>query len=124
MTRGRGATTFDTVRAIGAALPGVEEGTAWGAPALKLHGTLLACMASHRSAEPGTLVLRLDVEQRDALIADAPAIYYLTPHYVDSACVLVRLARVDRAALADLLRASWRFVGATAPRRARRRPPR
>ena len=33
---------FDIVRKIGLALPGVEEGTAYGFPALKVRGKLLA----------------------------------------------------------------------------------
>ena len=37
--------SFDTVRKIGLALPGVEESTAYGAPALKVRGKLLACGA-------------------------------------------------------------------------------
>src|ERR1700751_3129677 len=51
----RSTTNFDTVRKIGLALPGVEESTAYGSPALKVHGKLLACVPSHRSAEPGSL---------------------------------------------------------------------
>jgi hypothetical protein len=43
---------FDSVRKIGLALPGVEESTAYGSPALKVRGKLLACVPSHRSAEP------------------------------------------------------------------------
>ena len=62
-------TDFDAVRKIGLALPGVEESTAYGSAALKLGGKLLACMASHRSAEPSTLVVRVNFEDRDALIA-------------------------------------------------------
>jgi hypothetical protein len=54
--------TFAAVREIAAELPDVEEGTAWGVPALKLRGKLLACMASHKSAEPNTLVVRLGFE--------------------------------------------------------------
>ena len=53
---------FDTVRKIGLALPGVEESTAYGSPALKVHGKLLACVPSHRSAEPGSLVVRSDFD--------------------------------------------------------------
>jgi hypothetical protein len=34
---------FDTVRNIGLALPGVEESTAYGNPALNVNGQLLAC---------------------------------------------------------------------------------
>jgi hypothetical protein len=36
--------SFDTVRKIGLALPEVEEGTAYGSPALKVRGSLLACV--------------------------------------------------------------------------------
>lgn len=112
--------TFDDVRTIAAALPGVEEGKAWGVPALKLRGTMVACMAAHKSAEPNTLVVRLPFDQRDAIIADAPQTYYLKPHYEAYASVLVRLSRIDREALADLLHASCRFVEATAKKRSRR----
>lgn len=121
MSRRRAATTFDTVRTLAASLPGVEEGTSWGVPAIKLRGRLLACMASHKSAEPNTLVVRVSVDQRDAMIADDPDTYYLKPHYVGYACVLVRLARIQRDALKDLLHAGWRFVDATAPKARRRR---
>jgi hypothetical protein len=117
MRREQAAITFDEVRRIAAELRGVEEGTAWGVPALKLRGKLLACMASHKSAEPNTLVVRLDFDQRDALIADAPDTYYLKPHYVGYESVLVRLSRIDRGALRDLLQASWRFVDASTRRR-------
>jgi hypothetical protein len=109
--------SFDTVRAIAKTLPGVEEGTSWGKPAIKLRGTLVACIASHSSAEPGTLVVRLGFDQRDAMIAEAPETYYVTPHYQAYACVLVRLAGIDRDALADLLQAALRFVAASTSRR-------
>jgi hypothetical protein len=122
MARRRTASSFETVRAIGAALPGVEEGTAWGVPALKLRGTLLACMASHKSAEPGTLVVRLGCDERDAMIADDPGTYYLKPHYEGYPCVLVRLSAIDRTALADLLQASWRFVSGASVKRRNTRP--
>jgi hypothetical protein len=51
----RSTINFDTVRKIGLALPGVEESAAYGLSALKVHGKLLACVPSHRSAEPGSL---------------------------------------------------------------------
>jgi hypothetical protein len=112
--------TFATVRSIGLTLPGVEEGTTYGSPALKLRGKLLACMASHKSAEPNSLVVRLNFEQRDAMIADDPGTYYLKPHYVGYPSVLVRLSRVSRDALKDLLLAAWREVDASAPKRKRK----
>ena len=117
------AATFATVRRIGLALPGVEESTMYGSPALKLRGKFLACMASHKSAEPNSLVVHVDFEQRDAMIADDPDSYYLKPHYVGYPSVLVRLSRVSREALKDLLHAAWRAVNASAPRRGRTRSP-
>jgi hypothetical protein len=108
---------FDSVRTIGRTLPDVEESTMYGQPALKVHGKLLACIASHKSAEPNTLVVRLDFEDRDALIADDPRTYYLKPHYEGYPSVLVRLALIDDDALHDLLQSAWRTVTASTPKR-------
>lgn len=103
--------TFATVRQIGLTLPGVEEGVSWGSPALKLRGKLLACIPTHRSAEPGSLVVRVDFADRDELLAAAPDVYYVKPHYVGYACVLVRLARITPEVLRDLLGMAHKFVG-------------
>ena len=53
-------------------------------------------------------------EQRDELIAAQPDVYYVTDHYVNYPCVLVRLSRVHRDSLRDLLGMAARFVGETA----------
>lgn len=102
--------TFATVRALGRTLPDVEESTMYGAPALKWHGTLLACIASNKAAEPNTLVVRMGFDERDALIADDPTTYYLKDHYVNYDVVLVRLSKVSKAAMDDLLQSAWRRV--------------
>ncbi len=102
--------TFDMVREIGLALPDVEDGTIHGSLALKVRGKLLTCMAIHKSAEPGTLAVRIDFEQRSGLLAEAPETYYVTDHYRNYPTVLVRLSRIGRSELRDLLGASWRFV--------------
>src|ERR1700722_7753690 len=94
---------FDTVRNIGLALPGVEESTAYGSPALKVHGKLMACIAINRSAEPGSLVVRVDFDDRAELLAADPEVYYVTDHYVGSNAVLVRLSLVSQDVLRDLL---------------------
>jgi len=110
---------FDLVRKLGLELPDVEEGTMYGAPALKVRGRLLACMASHKSAEPGSVVVRQDSDDRDGLIADDPRVYYVKPHYLEYPSVLVRLALIERDALRDLLRSAWRAITASAPARRR-----
>jgi hypothetical protein len=114
---------FDTVRELGLVLPDVEEGTTYGSPALKVRGKMFACLAIHRSADPGSLAIRIAFDQRDELIAEDPNTYYVTDHYVTYPCVLVRLSRVHRDALRDLLLMAWRFVSAAGKRpvRARKR---
>ena len=106
--------TFETIREIGLQLPGVEESTTYGVSSLKLNGKLLACPAINKSAEPNTLMIRIDRDARDALLAEAPDTYYLTDHYAPYPAILVRLSRVGPDALRDLLRAGWQFMSAEA----------
>ena len=82
---------------------------------------MLTCPAINKSAEPGSIVVRIDFEQRDALIAEAPDTYYVTDHYVNYPSVLVRLSHIDQVALKDLLGASWKFVTSMTPQRKRAR---
>jgi hypothetical protein len=117
--------SFKRVEAIGRTLADVEVTTTWGKPTLKVRGKMFACIASHKSAEPNTLVVMMDFAARDALIADDPGIYYLKEHYVNYPCVLVRLSRVRADALRDLVAGAYRFVvtgmGKRSPGQARRR---
>ena len=122
----RSTIDFDTVRKIGLTLAGVEESTSYGAPALKVHGKLLACVPTHRSAEPGSLAVRVDFNARAELLAAAPDVYYVTEHYLNYTAVLVRMSRVTSDALRDLLGMAHKFVTADAarrsPSRSRRKP--
>jgi hypothetical protein len=101
------ADIFGPVRAVGLALPGVEAATKYdGSPVLRVGGSFMAGLAMHSSAEPETLVVRADLEERECLMEDAPEAYYLTDYYRNHPVVLVRLSRIDRAALRDLLSSS------------------
>ena len=104
--------TFYMVREIGLALPEVEEGTMYGSPALKVHGKFLTCLAIHKSAEPQSLAVRIDFDQRAGLLADEPETYYITDHYANYPVVLVRLSRIRNDQLRGLLGSAWRFVTA------------
>ena len=121
------APTFDTVRAIGLKLPGSEEATAWGTPVLKVNGRIFTGIPIHKSAEPNSLMLRVGFAERDEMIQEQPDIYYTAAHYEHYPCVLVRLARVNRDALEDLVRLAHRVVSTTRPPRrpakARKRAP-
>jgi hypothetical protein len=111
---------FEIVKAVGLALPDVVATTKYdGSPVLKAGGSFMAGLATHRSAEPETLVVRVSLEERDGLIEDAPETYYVTDYYRRYPIVLVRLSRIDRDALRDLLSVSWRLALAKAPKRPR-----
>ena len=102
--------TLTNVRKIALALPGVEESVGWGVPTFKVQGKMFACVPSHRSAEPGSLVVRVDFDDRATLLAEAPDVYYITDHYAGYTGVLVRLSRVTPEVLRDLLGMAYRFV--------------
>jgi hypothetical protein len=104
------AANFEGVRAVGREFPDLCEGTMYGSPALKLGKRLVACVAIHRSAEPGSLVIRTDFEQRSALLDEDPGTYYITDHYANHPVVLVRLARLHDDQLRDLLAAARQCV--------------
>jgi hypothetical protein len=104
--------SFKTVESIGRTLPAVEVTTTWGQPTLKVRGKMFVCIASHKSAEPNTLVVMMDFADRNALVEDEPDTYYLKEHYLNYPCVLVRLSRVRTDALQDLIAGAYRFVSA------------
>jgi hypothetical protein len=112
----KGKIGFGAVRDLARALPRVEEGTAYGSPALKVGGKMFACIAINRSAEPNTLAVRVAFRDRDEMIAADPDTFYVTDHYVNYPCVLVRLSRIHPDALRDLLRMGWEFVARSATR--------
>ena len=121
-TSDRAVRAFDCVAAVGLALPGVEVATNYaGWPVLKLGGAFMAGLASHYSAEPETLIVRIALDDRDMLLEDAPDTYYVTDYYRPHPVVLVRLSQIDRDALHDLLAMSWRLTMPKARMRRRSR---
>lgn len=113
----RGTIDFETVRKIGLTLPGVEYSAMHGVPALKVQGKLLACIPVNRSAEPDSLAVRVDFDDRADLLAEQPDVYYVTDHYVGYNMVLVRFSRVGPDVLRDLLGMAHKFVTRNAARR-------
>ncbi len=102
--------SFETVRRIALALPGVEEGTAYGTPAFRVRGKFLA-----RLWEDGeVLVVKVGHDAREVRLAANPGTFFITDHYRGYPAVLVRLAAVEPAALAELLEEAWRY---SAPKR-------
>jgi hypothetical protein len=121
MAKKRVSIDFDAAREIALALPGVEESTTSRGTSLKVAGRLLACPAIHGSAEPGSLMVRVSVEERERLLATEPRAYYLTEHYVGYPAILVRLSRVSRDSLRDLLESAAKQIGVKKRKRASKR---
>jgi hypothetical protein len=98
--------TWEDVVAIGTALPGMEEGTWFGTPALKFRGKGGICRLR---TDPDALVLRVvDMGEREALLQGQPEAFFSTPHYDRYPYVLVRLEAVDPTELAELVEEAWR----------------
>ena len=98
--------SWSNVVALGTALPGVEESTWFRTPALKVRGKSFC-----RMKEDGeTLVIQvIDLEDKEALLRSDPEVFFTTPHYDGYAYVLVRLDRVGREQLAELVEDAWRL---------------
>jgi|HubBroStandDraft_6_1064221.scaffolds.fasta_scaffold152168_3 hypothetical protein len=98
--------SFEIVRQFAHRLPAVEDGTSYGTPALKVRGKLFA-----RLHQDGTsLVLRADSLDRQILLQADPTTFYITDHYRNYPWILIRLARISRKSLPDLLERAWRYV--------------
>lgn len=98
-------TTWDDVVTIGARLPGVEESTSYGTPALKVKGKLMCRLRT----DPDALVMRvIDMGEREALLQGQPNVFFTTPHYDGHPYVLLLLEKVDPVELAELVEDVWR----------------
>ena len=110
-TRAPDDASWGIVAEAGLALPGVEAARKYdGSPVLKVRGCFMAGLTSHPSAEPHSLVVRVDPEERRWLLEDAPDTYYLTDYHRPHPVVLVRLSQIDRDGLRDLLATARRLT--------------
>ena len=99
--------TIDDVRRIALALPGAYEHASHGGAAS--WRTKPRAFAFHRE-ELGALVVHVaSEEEKHALIATNPAVFFTTPHYNGYPAVLVRLAEVTPDELAELVIEAWRL---------------
>ncbi|MFN8096341.1 MAG: hypothetical protein U0599_29715, partial [Vicinamibacteria bacterium] len=110
-------------------LPGVQVGTSYSTPALYVRKKLLA-----RLREDGeTVAVRVELLDRDVLLAADPRTFFVTDHYLAYPWVLVRLKDARHGVVVELLEQAWQRE---APKRVvaewlaqlakgpRRRPPR
>lgn len=100
----------DDVRSVCLALPGTSERLSWNRPAWFAR-TLFARMWDDT-------VLTVKTDERAALLATQPGVFLLHPHHERyGSLVLVRLGRLDRDQLGELIEDSYRIAGEVSPRR-------
>jgi hypothetical protein len=87
--------------------PGVELSTSYGTPSIKVKGRILGRL---RTEAEGAFALRCDFMDRQILLQVHPQAFFVTDHYLNYPMVLVRLDKVERAELADLVERAWRMV--------------
>ena len=105
-TRGeRAGVTTEMVHRIAFALPGVEAGTSYGFPSLKLGGKFLARLRDHDEV---LVVMIGSIDDRDYLLSHHPDVFFTTDHYRNYATVLIRLAKARESMVREVLTDAWR----------------
>ena len=95
--------TFDQVREIAVALPGVTEGITHGSPSFYIGKKFMGVLG-----EGDILIMKSAIVERDLLVQLEPEKYFITDHYVPFDYVLVRMSRVNADEVRDLFRKAWR----------------
>lgn len=90
-------------------MPGVEDGTSYGTPALKAKKKLMVRLRE----EGDTIVVKMPFDQRAELMEGDPLTYFITDHYESHEWILVRLARLAPEGLPDLLWTAYRAATAS-----------
>lgn len=93
------------VRTIALSLPEVTERPSYGTPGWRVKDRLFARL---RDDDAVLVVFVVDEEDKRALLASDPSVFFTTPHYDGWAMVLVRLDAVGEEQLRELLIDAWR----------------
>lgn len=87
--------------------PGVELGSSYRTPAIKVKGKFLARL---RTEAEGWLAIKCDFIDREMLLQSAPQVFHVTDHYRNHPIILVDLAEVEKDAFLDLFERAWRMT--------------
>src|SRR5699024_7764866 len=100
--------TWKEIEAFLLGFPDTVASTSWGMPGVKTGGTLVAWLRD-REDSPGSVALKVDRAELDALVEDPDLPYYTIEHFrkFDSNAVLVRPEEVDPVELREMLTDAW-----------------
>ena len=98
--------TDDDVRRIALSLPETTEGPCYGTPGFRVKGKLFA-----RIREEGDVLVVFvsDLDEKAALLASEPEVFFSTPHYDQHASVLVRMGAIEADEVTELVTDAWRL---------------
>jgi hypothetical protein len=96
--------SWKAVLELARTFPGVEEGTAYGTPAIRVRGRFLARLREDNVS----LAIKCGFDERDARLRADPGTFFVTEHYRGYPAVLVRLDCVSRTDLRDVIEQAWR----------------
>jgi hypothetical protein len=102
---------YDALCAVALKLPGVELSTSYGTPSIKVKAKILGRL---RTEAEGAFAMRCDFLDRQILMQARPEVFFVTEHYLNYPMVLVRLDKVGRRELKDLLERAWRLLATPA----------
>ncbi|HWJ63145.1 MAG TPA: MmcQ/YjbR family DNA-binding protein [Acidimicrobiales bacterium] len=97
--------TEDDVRRIALGLPEVIEKPSYNTPGFRVKDKLF--LRIRTEAEGGLVVFTESIEEKEALLASDPAVFFTTPHYDGYPTVLVHLDAVEVEELTELITDAW-----------------
>lgn len=104
--------TLDDVRRISMSLPEAAERPSYGSPAWRVRDRAFARLRQeHDVAEDGDVLVVwvAGLDEKEALIASEPDVFFTVAHYDGHATVLVRLKAIAEDELTELLTDAWRL---------------
>lgn len=98
--------THDDVRRLALSLPETTEKPSYHTPGFRVKDKLF--LRIRTDAEGGLVVFVADLDEKEALLASDPAVFFTTPHYDGHPTVLVHLDAAELDELRELIIDSWR----------------
>ena len=103
MSKGPTFDSWDGVMAFALALPGAEESTSYGRPAVKVRGKAFV----YPGREAGSFAISSPLEEKELLIETDPETFWETDHYRGWPAVLVRFGSAERDRIETVIRRAW-----------------
>ncbi len=94
---------WDSVMAFGLTLPGTEESTSYGKPAVRVRGKAFLFPGRERCS----FAVMAPIEEKELLMETDPETFWETDHYRGYPAVLVRFGSPDRERIEKVIRRAW-----------------